>query len=230
MTRGHYQNIFERAPEANGAEFLRKLALMPLWKRIFDIVGVLVLVGPLLPVMAVTALVILLRDGRPVFFLSERMKTAEQGFTLIKFRTMRPGVADGAASGGDKRSCITRTGAFLRRTRLDELPQLWNILIGDMSFVGPRPPLRRYVVDYPGLYRRVLRARPGVTGLATLIYHRHEERLLRGCTTAAQTDALYRRACVPRKARLDLIYLQRQSLTLDLWIIFRTLIRRKGRH
>ena len=157
---------------------------MPLWKRIFDIVGVLVLLGPLLPVMAVTALVILLRDGRPVFFLSERMKTAEQGFTLIKFRTMRPGVADGAASGGDKRSCITRTGAFLRRTRLDELPQLWNILKGDMSFVGPRPPLRRYVVDYPGLYRRVLRSRPGVTGLATLIYHRHEEHLLRGCTTA----------------------------------------------
>jgi lipopolysaccharide/colanic/teichoic acid biosynthesis glycosyltransferase len=203
---------------------------MPLWKRIFDIVGVLVLVGPLLPVMAVTALAILLRDGRPVFFLSERMKTAEQGFTLIKFRTMRPGVADGAASGGDKRACITRTGAFLRRTRLDELPQLWNILRGDMSFVGPRPPLRRYVVDYPCLYRRVLQARPGVTGLATLIYHRHEERLLRGCTTAAQTDALYRRVCIPRKARLDLIYLQRQSLTLDLWIIFRTLIRRKRRH
>jgi lipopolysaccharide/colanic/teichoic acid biosynthesis glycosyltransferase len=203
---------------------------MPLWKRIFDIVGVLVLAIPLLPVMAVTALVILLRDGRPIFFVSERMKTADQGFALVKFRTMRPDTADSGVSGGDKTARITRTGAFLRRTRLDELPQLWNILRGDMSFVGPRPPLRRYVVDYPGLYRRVLRARPGVTGLATLIYHRHEERLLRGCTTAAQTDAIYRRACIPRKARLDLIYLQRQSLTLDLWIIFRTLIRRKRRH
>jgi lipopolysaccharide/colanic/teichoic acid biosynthesis glycosyltransferase len=203
---------------------------MPLWKRIFDIVGVLVLAIPLLPVMAVTALVILLRDGRPIFFVSERMKTADQGFALVKFRTMRPDTADSGVSGGDKTARITRTGTFLRRTRLDELPQLWNILKGDMSFVGPRPPLRRYVVEYPGLYRRVLRARPGVTGLATLIYHRHEERLLRGCTTAAQTDALYRRACIPRKARLDLIYLERQSLTLDLWIIFRTLIRRKGRH
>lgn len=203
---------------------------MPLWKRIFDIVGVLVLAIPLVPVMAVTALVILLRDGRPSFFVSERMKTADQGFALVKFRTMRPDTADSGVSGGDKSARITRTGTFLRRTRLDELPQLWNILKGDMSFVGPRPPLRRYVVDYPGLYRRVLRSRPGVTGLATLIYHRHEEHLLRGCTTAAETDAVYRRACIPRKARLDLIYLQRQSLTLDLWIIFRTLIRRKGRH
>lgn len=203
---------------------------MPLWKRIFDIVGVLVLAIPLLPVMAVTALVILLRDGRPIFFVSERMKTADQGFALVKFRTMRPDTADSGVSGGDKTARITRTGAFLRRKRLDELPQLWNILKGDMSFVGPRPPLRRYVVDYPGLYRRVLRARPGVTGLATLIYHRHEEHLLRGCTTAAETDALYRRACIPRKARLDLIYLERQSLALDLWIIFRTLIRRKRRH
>lgn len=203
---------------------------MPLWKRIFDIVGVLVLAVPLVPVMAVTALVILLRDGRPIFFVSERMKTADQGFALVKFRTMRPDTADSGVSGGDKSARITRTGTFLRRTRLDELPQLWNILKGDMSFVGPRPPLRRYVVDYPGLYRRVLRSRPGVTGLATLIYHRHEEHLLRGCTTAAETDAVYRRACIPRKARLDLIYLQRQSLTLDLWIIFRTLIRRKARH
>jgi len=203
---------------------------MPLWKRIFDIVGVLVLAVPLVPVMAVTALVILLRDGRPIFFVSERMKTADQGFALVKFRTMRPDTADSGVSGGDKTARITRTGTFLRRTRLDELPQLWNILKGDMSFVGPRPPLRRYVVDYPGLYRRVLRSRPGVTGLATLIYHRHEEHLLRGCTTAAETDAVYRRACIPRKARLDMIYLQHQSLALDLWIIFRTLIRRKRRH
>ena len=203
---------------------------MPLWKRIFDIVGVLVLAVPLVPVMAVTALVILLRDGRPIFFVSERMKTADQGFALVKFRTMRPDTADSGVSGGDKTARITRTGAFLRRTRLDELPQLWNILKGDMSFVGPRPPLRRYVVDYPGLYRRVLRSRPGVTGLATLIYHRHEEHLLRDCTTATETDAVYRRACIPRKARLDMIYLQHQNLALDLWIIFRTLIRRKRRH
>lgn len=202
---------------------------MPLWKRLFDILGALALAVPLLPVMAVTALVILLRDGRPVFFISERMKTAEQGFALVKFRTMRPGVANGLASGGDKTASITRTGAFLRRTRLDEVPQLWNILKGDMSFVGPRPPLRRYVVDYPGLYRRVLRSRPGVTGLATLVYHRHEERLLRNCTTAAETDAVYRRACIPRKARLDLIYQARQSLRLDLWILFCTVFGRKGR-
>jgi lipopolysaccharide/colanic/teichoic acid biosynthesis glycosyltransferase len=202
---------------------------MPLWKRLFDICGVLILSVILLPILTLTALVVLLRDGRPVFYISERMKTPNQGFQLVKFRTMRPDRADSGVSGGDKAARITRSGAFLRRTRLDELPQLWNILKGDMSFVGPRPPLRAYVQDYPQYYDAVLRARPGVTGLATLIYHRHEERLLRACTTAAETDAVYRRACIPRKARLDLIYLANRTLWLDIWIIYRTIFRRKPR-
>ena len=203
------------------------LAVMPFWKRLFDIAGALALALPLLPVVGFTALVILALDGRPVFYVSERMTTAARGFALWKFRTMRPDAADSGVSGGDKAARITRTGAFLRRSRLDEVPQLWNILKGDMSFVGPRPPLRRYVEDYPKLYGKVLQSRPGVTGLATMIYHRHETQLLEPCQTAEQTDALYRRACVPRKARLDLIYQSRQSLCLDIWILFRTVLRRK---
>jgi lipopolysaccharide/colanic/teichoic acid biosynthesis glycosyltransferase len=207
-----------------------ELDLMPVWKRLLDIVGVLVLAVALLPVIAVLALVILIVEGRPVFYISERMKTATEGFSLVKFRTMRTVAVDSGVSGGDKAARITRIGAFLRRSRLDEVPQLWNILKGDMSFVGPRPPLRVYVEDYPQLYGPVLRSRPGVTGLATLIYHRHEQRLLEACTSAAETDAVYRRACVPRKARLDLIYQAHQSPCFDIWIMFRTVFpKRRGK-
>ena len=138
-----------------------ELDLMPVWKRLLDIVGVLVLAVALLPVIAVLALVILIVGGRPVFYISERMKTATEGFSLVKFRTMRTVAVDSGVSGGDKAARITRIGAFLRRSRLDEVPQLWNILKGDMSFVGPRPPLRVYVEDYPQLYGPVLRSRPG---------------------------------------------------------------------
>jgi lipopolysaccharide/colanic/teichoic acid biosynthesis glycosyltransferase len=92
-----------------------------------------------------------------------------------------------------------------------------------MSFVGPRPPLRRYVEACPETYAAVLRSRPGVTGLATLVFHRHEERLLAQCATPEETNRVYLRRCIPRKARLDLIYQRRQSLCLDLWILLRTL-------
>ena len=200
---------------------------MPVWKRLFDITGALFLTGLLAPVMVILAIAILILDGRPVFYVSERMKTQTRGFQLVKFRTMRPDAADSGVSGADKTARITRMGGFLRRTRLDELPQLWNILKGDMSFVGPRPPLRVYVEDYPQLYGPVLRARPGLTGLATVIFHRHESRLLQASHSAAETDAIYRRACVPRKARLDMIYLANQSLCLDLWLLFRTLVRKR---
>lgn len=201
--------------------------LMPLTKRLLDISVALTLGLLLLPVMLVLAVVILAIDGRPVLYISERMKAPTTGFGLVKFRTMRPDAADSGVSGGDKAARITRTGRFLRRTRLDELPQLWNILKGDMSFVGPRPPLRVYVEDYPEVYGPVLRCRPGLTGLATLVYHRHESRLLEPCQTPAETDATYRRACIPRKAKLDLIYQEHWSLCLDIRLMFRTVFRRK---
>lgn len=203
---------------------------MPLTKRLLDITAALVLAVPLVPVMAVVALVILITDGRPVFYISERMKTPTRGFQLVKFRTMRSVAADSGVSGGDKAARITPVGAFLRRSRLDEVPQLWNILKGDMSFVGPRPPLRTYVEDYPQIYGPVLRSRPGVTGLATLVYHRHEQRLLAACQSADETDAVYRRACVPRKARLDLIYQAHENPCFDFALMLRTVFgkRRKG--
>lgn len=194
-------------------------------KRLVDIVlaGILCLV--LAPLFAGVALMVLIRDGRPVLYISERMKAPDTAFRLWKFRTMTTASRDSGVSGGDKAARITPLGARLRRLRLDELPQLINILRGDLSFVGPRPPLRRYVELRPDLYARVLRCRPGVTGLATLVYHAHEERLLARCRSAAETERAYLRRCVPAKARLDLIYARHRSLCFDLVLIYETVRR-----
>jgi len=198
-------------------------------KRALDI-GLALLLGVLLaPGIAGLALWLRVTQGAPVFYASERMTTPTRGFTLWKFRTMTVAVTDSGVSGGDKAARVTPAGRWLRRTRLDELPQLWNILRGDLSFVGPRPPLREYVERFPELYGRVLRCRPGVTGLATLVYHAHEERLLARSTDPAETDAIYARACVPRKARLDLIYAAHRSVCFDLVLIARTAARVLGR-
>lgn len=195
-------------------------------KRLFDILAAIGLGVVLAPLILSVAVVVRLRDGAPVIYRSERMRAPGRPFTLWKFRTMTVAVTDSGVSGGDKAARITPTGQVLRRWRLDELPQLWNVLRGDMSFVGPRPPLRRYVDAFPELYAEVLRARPGITGLATLVYHAEEERLLAPCRTAAQTEQVYIRRCVPRKARLDRIYSARRNLGLDLWLMFATVIRR----
>lgn len=194
-------------------------------KRITDLILALVLTLVLSPFIILIAFLILVRDGRPVFYRSERMKTCDQAFILWKFRTMTNTAADSGVSGGDKAARVTRTGRILRKTRLDELPQLLNILRGDMSFVGPRPPLRYYVEKHPAVYAQVLTHRPGVTGLATLRYHRTEERLLANCQTAAETDQVYSRRCVPVKARLDMIWAANQSLCFDLRLILETITR-----
>ena len=177
-----------------------------------------------LPLIVLIAVILLIRQGRPILYVSERMKTHETPFNLYKFRTMRPAApgAEGGVTGGDKSDRMSDFHRALRRSRLDELPQLWNVIRGDMSLVGPRPPLRIYVDDYPETYREVLACRPGVTGLASLVFHAHEEKLLKECKTAEETDAVYRRRCVPRKAKLDLIYRTNQSVCGDMLLILRT--------
>ncbi|KPQ07812.1 MAG: Sugar transferases involved in lipopolysaccharide synthesis [Rhodobacteraceae bacterium HLUCCA12] len=193
-------------------------------KRLFDLFTATVLSVFVVPAIAVIAVVIVLIEGGPVFHSAERMKTPRQGFRFYKFRTMRPDPDDTGVSGGDKTDRITPLGAFLRRTRLDELPQLFNLFRGDISVVGPRPPLRQYVERFPDVYEQVLQARPGITGLATIYFNRHERRLLARSRTPAQTDEIYCRACIPRKARLDLIYLANQGFCFDLAIILKTFV------
>ena len=200
---------------------------MTLSKRLLDLIFGFCLSVLLLPVISFTAIIILIIDGRPVFYISERMKTPDIGFNLLKFRTMKNSVRNSGVSGGDKVSRITRTGPFLRRTRLDELPQLWNVLAGDMSFIGPRPPLRQYVERFPEIYEEVLKSRPGVSGLASIHFHAHEAYLLSGTTDAEQTDDVYTRRCIPRKYELDIIYQENRSICFDLVLMFRTVFRRR---
>lgn len=194
-------------------------------KRIFDLFLAVILCLPLLPLGVLVAICIKLIDGGPVFYLSERMHAPKDPFTLIKFRTMQNAANNAGVTGGDKAARVTRTGRWLRKWRLDEVPQLINILRGDMSFVGPRPPLRRYVEQFPDLYAQVLKSRPGVTGLATLVYHKTEERILDACKTPEQTEAVYIGRCVPRKAALDRIYTRRQSLCFDARLVLGTVFR-----
>ncbi|RKS52648.1 lipopolysaccharide/colanic/teichoic acid biosynthesis glycosyltransferase [Paracoccus pantotrophus] len=214
------------------------MTTMPLSKRVFDITLALLALVPLSIVMAAFALILLVVQGRPIFYAAPRMAAPGRTFTHLKFRTMLRQEGDFGVTGAHKAWRITPLGHFMRRTRIDELPQLFNILKGDMSFVGPRPTIREYVERYPAVYGQVLKSRPGVTGLATLIYHRHEDRILRRCKSAEATEAAYARRCLPTKLKIDLIYQRNRTLALDLWIIWRTVLivlykderpRRRGR-
>jgi lipopolysaccharide/colanic/teichoic acid biosynthesis glycosyltransferase len=188
----------------------------------FDLALVLALGGPAVVTATLVAVILLAMQGRPIFFVSERMRSPDHGFALLKFRTMT-GAGIGV-SGGHVDQRVTLPGRVLRRTRLDELPQLWNILRGEMSFVGPRPPLRRIVDQAPQVYAQVLRSRPGLTGLASLRFHRREARILAACGSPDEAEDLYLRRCVGPKARLDLIYQKRASLALDCAILFWTIL------
>ncbi len=196
-------------------------------KRAFDIILAVLGLVMTFPLIVGITIAILWREGGPVFYVAERMKTPDQPFKLYKFRTMShvPPGQNAGVTGGDKASRITPIGRKLRRYRLDELPQFLNVLRGDMSFVGPRPPLRQYTDAFPELYAKVLASRPGVTGLASLHFHRHEEYLIASAKTPAETEKIYTTLCVPRKATLDLIYQRHASVCYDVVIVWRTVRR-----
>lgn len=205
------------APQSSGVTAL---------KRTLDVLLGLTLLALLIIPFGLLLLWLLLHEGRPLFHVAERMQTPQRSFRLLKLRTMaltQPGTEQGV-SGGHKSPRISPFCRMLRRTRLDELPQLWNVLRGDMSFVGPRPPMREYVERFPDLYARVLQSRPGLTGFGSLYFHQREERLLAACRTPEETDAVYVRVCIPRKAQLDLLYQRRRSLCLDVRLMCQTIL------
>lgn len=175
-------------------------------KRAFDLAGVAAGACLLWPVFAAAALLIALEDGGPVFFRQERVGRGGRPFRIWKFRTM---------AGGR----VTAAGRWLRRTKLDELPQLLNVLRGEMSLVGPRPELARYVALYDEGQRRVLDALPGITDPASLRMVAEEE-LLAG---AADPEALYVDTILPAKLRLSLEYAARATVRSDLGVVLRTL-------
>ena len=182
----------------------------------------------LVPVGLVLALVlpvIWIVQGRPLFFRAMRAGQNGVPFRLWKLRTMRNGAREDAVLGGDAASNVTTLGRWLRRTRLDELPQIVNLLRGDMVFVGPRPPLPRYVEAYPDLYLPLLSDPPGITGLATVMFCTRETGLLDEGRTSDEVDALYRRRCLRRKARLDAIFARQRGPGLTWFVLILTLWR-----
>lgn len=189
-------------------------------KRIFDLLVSALGLIILSPIFALIALLIRLTSPGPVFYRARRVGQGGREFTLYKFRSM---VADadrrgpGITAAGDPR--VTSIGRVLRRTKLDELPQLWNVLRGDMSLVGPRPEDPRYVALYTPAQRRVLDVRPGITSLASIEY-RNEEAVLHG----PDWEQRYIHEVMPAKLAIDLRYVQRATLFTDLLIILRTLL------
>lgn len=194
----------------------------------FDRAFATLLLPLVLPVLGFLYVLALLSQGRPFIYASERMRDADTSFRLYKIRTMRPpgfGDREGAL-GGHLAHRVTPLGVWLRRLRLDELPQIFNVIRGDIRFIGPRPPLRKHVEACPRRYRRLLAStRPGITGLATVMVHAREERLLSACRTAEETELVYQRRCLPVKLRLDMIYQRKRSLVLDLMVLWRTFAR-----
>jgi lipopolysaccharide/colanic/teichoic acid biosynthesis glycosyltransferase len=179
----------------------------------------------LMPVFASLALIILWREGSPVLFSQTRVGLGGRHFQIWKFRTMRPASGAVITAAGDSR--ITRTGARLRKYKLDELPQLFNVLQGDMSLVGPRPEMPEYVEPRAPMWRNVLQVRPGITDLASLVY-RDEEELL-GAST--DPERLYRECILPLKLQLNLSYLHSRSLARDfrlIWLTIRYSVWRNG--
>jgi len=187
-------------------------------KRLFDIIASIAGLVLLSPLFAVIAVAVKAHDGGPVFYRATRIGKDGRPFRLYKFRTMVTGadkLGPGITAGGDAR--VTQTGRWLRRTKLDELPQLLNVLAGDMSLVGPRPEDPRYVALYTPEQRKVLRVRPCITSAASLAY-RQEEQLLAG----ADWEATYRGQVMPAKIAIDLEYMANRSLWSDLTLIIRT--------
>jgi lipopolysaccharide/colanic/teichoic acid biosynthesis glycosyltransferase len=187
-------------------------------KRMFDIVVSLAGLMLLSPLLVGIALWVKLDSPGPVFFRQERVGRHGVPFHIHKFRTMAHG-AQGAqiTVGADRR--ITRAGAFLRRLKLDELPQLIDVLKGDMSLVGPRPEVPRYVAMYPaGLREKVLSVRPGITDIASLEYRDEGERLAR----AKNPEHEYMHVVMPAKLQLAASYVDQASFAFDLRLILRT--------
>lgn len=189
-------------------------------KRLFDICGAAV--GLLLwsPFLLVTALLIT-RDGGPVFYRGARVGLHGTRFDIYKLRTMVVNAERlGASSTADDDPRITRVGSWLRRYKLDEFPQLINVLVGEMSFVGPRPQVQWAVDLYSQEERALLTVRPGITDFASLVF-RNEGELLRG---SEDPDKTYLEKIAPEKIRLGLLYVRTRSLWLDIKIIIATIL------
>lgn len=187
-----------------------------------DIGGALFVLLLVAPLMLAIALWVMLLSGRPVLHHEQRVGRYGKPFTLYKFRTLQPGSARESSIAPEDDHRITRGGLILRRTRLDELPQLYNLLSGDMSLVGPRPMVRQHADALDrDTGERLFSVRPGVTDPASVLFFA-EDAVLAGRPGA---EAEYMRLLLPAKSRVQLDYLRHWSPWLDIRIVFQTLAR-----
>ena len=188
-------------------------------KRLLDIICSLLALVVFSPLWILIALAIVLESRGGVLYRQSRVGRNNRDFTLYKFRTMRTGSdKKGLLTVGDRDSRVTRVGYFLRKYKLDEFPQLVNIIKGDMSIVGPRPEVRKYVDMYTPEQLKVLSVRPGLTDYASVRYV-HESEILARSDNPEQT---YIDEVMPAKLALNLEYIQNQSLREDIKLIFQT--------
>lgn len=187
-------------------------------RRLLDVLASATGLFVLFPLFVLVAAAVKWSSRGPVFHRGERVGRGGKTFALYKFRSMRVGENGPAITrAGDPR--VTAIGRFLRRTKLDELPQLINVVTGDMSLVGPRPEAPKYVAMYDAAQRRILAARPGMTSPASLHYRFEEAQLV-----GPDWEAAYIQRIMPEKLRIDLEYLDRRTLGSDLGLIAQTIV------
>ncbi len=188
-------------------------------KRWMDIVVSMAALLLVSPALIIVAFAVWLDSGSPILFRHRRVGLGFRQFDMLKFRTMQVHAGGPAITvAGDAR--ITRVGKLLRATKLDELPQFWNVLVGDMSLVGPRPEVPEYVEMFHDRYQRILEVRPGITDFASIRF-RNEEKLL---ASGAEPLREYVQSVLPLKLDLAEEYVRTHSLSLDFLILFKTLL------
>lgn len=190
-------------------------------KRVFDCAVALALLACLWPVIAICSGLVVLVDRQAPFFAARRVGKVCRTFTMWKLRTMT-GADDGLPTGAAKADRITSLGRVLRRWRLDELPQLWNVVVGDMSLIGPRPPSQKMVNAFPRDFAQMLTVHPGITGLATVTMSREEQRVLGSAQCLSEVESIYATKILPCKLAVERYYVQHHSLALDMWILWQT--------
>lgn len=188
-------------------------------KRVFDIVSAGLVLILLMPFLLVISLLIVLDSKGGVFFAQVRVGKNEKHFSLLKFRTMRPASESKGQLTIGKDPRITSVGRFLRKYKLDEIPQLINIIKGEMSVVGPRPEVPKYVAMYTNEQKKVLSVRPGLTDLASIEYINESDVLAK----SSNPEETYINEIMPHKLALNLVYIEKQSLIYDFKLIFKTM-------
>lgn len=189
-------------------------------KRLFDIIASFTGILLLSPVLIIIYLAVAVNSGFPVFYLQTRVGRNNKDFKLFKFRTMyKDSDKKGLLTVGGRDPRITPVGYFLRKYKLDELPQLFNVLFGSMSLVGPRPEVRKYVDMYNAEQMKVLSVKPGITDYASLDYINENELLAK----SPDPEQTYVKEVMPAKLLLNMKYINEAGLGTDLRIIFRTI-------